>query len=446
MSTMKKTIFKDMSDVILNSISDGVFTVDKNWNITSFNRAAEEITGISTKEAIGARCSEVLKSSLCGEDCALHQTLKSGKAIINKGCYFINNRGDQIPITISTAVLKDENDNVIGGAETFRDISELERLKQSFSGHYSAGKIASNSPAMQGVLELVEIVAKSISTVLITGATGTGKEVVSRTIHELSDRKEEPFVAVNCAALPENLLESELFGHVKGAFTGASNNKAGLFASAGKGTLLLDEIGDISPAMQVRLLRVLQERTYTPVGSNRVLKSNARIIAATNKNLKELVDNGKFRDDLYYRLNVIKIDMPPLKSRKEDIPLLVENFIDRFKILHNKDINSISPDALSILQANDWPGNIRELENTIERACVVCDSNRIRVKCLPEELKGKKIIRNDGSDFYMQRNSAERDTIIKALQKNNGNRTAAAKELGIHRTTLVRKLKSLDIN
>lgn len=443
---MNEPTLKDMSDVILNSISDGVFTVDKDWNITSFNRAAEEITGISSKDAIGARCSEVLRSSLCGEDCALHLTIESGKAIINKGCYFINNSGDQIPITISTAVLKDENGKVIGGAETFRDISELERLKQTFSGHYSAGKIASNSSAMQGVLELVEIVAKSSSTVLITGATGTGKEVVSRTIHELSDRKDEPFVAVNCAALPENLLESELFGHVKGAFTGALNNKEGLFASAQKGTLLLDEIGDISPALQVRLLRVLQEKTFTPVGSNKERKSEARIIAATNKGLKKLVDKGEFRADLYYRLNVIKIDMPPLKSRKDDIPLLTEIFIERFKILHNKDINSISPDAMAILQAYNWPGNIRELENTIERACVVCNSNRIRVKCLPDELKGQKVVQSQGIGLYKQRSSAEKESILRALRNSSGNRTAAARELGIHRTTLVRKIKSLKIS
>jgi len=435
------------SEAILNSISDGVFTVDENWKITSFNRAAEEITGVTKDEAIGARCSDVFRSSICGQECALQNTMDFKKPIINKGCYFINSRGDKIPITISTALLKNKNGKVIGGAETFRDISEIEKLKRTISSQHTTGDIISNSPSMKSVLEFVEVVAKSSSTILIMGETGTGKEVVARSIHKISDRCELPFVAVNCAAIPETLLESELFGHVKGAFTGAVSDKKGLFSRAESGTLFLDEIGDISPALQVRLLRVLQERTYTPVGGVEVRKNKARILTATNRDLKALVAKGEFRRDLYYRLNVIPVNLPSLSNRKEDIPILVESFIEKFNAMHNKEIHSIDPNALSLLSSYGWPGNIRELENTIERACIICDSDKIKIKCLPDEIKvtANSLVSNR-HNFYSQRMGAEQEAIVQALTDNENNKTAAAKSLGIHKTTLFRKLKKYNIS
>jgi len=432
-------------EAILDSISDGVFTVDEKWCITSFNRAAENITGVSKEEAIGSSCSEVLRSSICGSECALRQTLEDGTPIINRGCYFINSMGEQIPITLSTAVLKNSDGQVIGGAETFRDISEIESLKKQLSAESYTGKIQSNSPEMQSILQLMNLVAPTSSTILIYGDTGTGKEVATRTIHELSCRNKEPFVAVNCAALPENLLESILFGHKKGAFTGAVENQEGLFSRTGKGTLFLDEIGDISQALQVRLLRVLQEHEYESLGGNRTIQTEARIIAATNRNLKQLIKEGAFREDLYYRLNVINFTLPPLRERKDDIPHLSYHFIERFNKIHNKNISGFSSDALSLLIAYSWPGNIRELENVIERSCILCGGDTIRLSDFPEEISGNKKPRIVDKKLLERRENAEKDSILSALKKTGNNKLAAAELLGIHKTTLFRKIKKYGI-
>ena len=304
------------TSTILESISDGVFSVDNEWKISSFNRAAEQITGVKRNDALGRYCSEVFRSSLCGDQCALRETLRTTKPIIDKRCYFINSKGNKVPVTLSTAVLKDQQGNVIGGAETFRDISEIEVLKEQLSKRSKAGHLFSNSQSMKPVIAMIETVAETSTTVLIEGETGTGKEVTAKALHQLSGRSKHPFIGVNCAALPENLLESTLFGHIKGAFTGAYENKQGYFARAGSGTLFLDEIGDISAALQVRLLRVLQEHEFEPVGSQKPQKTTARIITATNKHLLDLVTQGKFREDLYYRLIVIKISLPTLSQLK----------------------------------------------------------------------------------------------------------------------------------
>jgi PAS domain S-box-containing protein len=436
------------NSTILESISDGVFTVDNDWKITSFNRAAEQITGIKRGDALGRYCSEVFRSSLCGEQCALRDTLRTTKAIIDKRCYFINSSGKKIPVTLSTAVLKDAQGNIIGGAETFRDLSEIEVLKEQLSKQTKSGRLFSNSQSMKPVIAMIEAVAETSTTVLINGETGTGKEVTAKALHQLSERKKQPFIAVNCAALPENLLESALFGHVKGAFTGAHENKQGYFARAAKGTLFLDEIGDISPALQVRLLRVLQEREFEPVGSQKPQKTEARIIAASNKNLLDLVAQGKFREDLYYRLNVIKINLPPLAQRIEDIPFLVEQFIERFNQLHKKSIKGISHQALQYLQSYRWPGNIRELENSIERACVLSKNSYIQASCFPFATNEK--LQSDRGESELQgslgssKEETEKQMIIAAL-KNNPSKIAAAKALAIHKTTLFRKMKKYNI-
>jgi transcriptional regulator with PAS, ATPase and Fis domain len=277
---------------------------------------------------------------------------------------------------------------------------------------------------------MVEAVSETSTTVLITGETSTGKELTARSLHQLSARNALPFIAVNCAALPENLLESTLFGHVKGAFTGAHENKQGYFARAASGTLFLDEIGDISPALQVRLLRVLQEREFEPVGSNKPQKTDARIITATNKDLLELVSQGKFREDLYYRLNVIKITLPTLAQRVEDIPFLVDHFITQFNQLHKKSIKGISPEALQHLQSYTWPGNIRELENSIERESE-------RQASLGGSILGSTTLGNN-------REENKKQMIIEAL-KNNHSKISTAKALGIHKTTLFRKMKKYNI-
>jgi PAS domain S-box-containing protein len=433
------------NSTVLESISDGVFSVDHDWKISSFNRAAEEITGIDRQDALGRYCSEVFRSSLCGGQCALRETLSSGKPIINKSCYFINSKGNKVPVTLSTAVLKDQQGNIIGGAETFRDLSEIESLKKQLGKQSKDNGLSSHSHSMNMVIEMVEAVADISTTILIYGETGTGKEVVAKALHQLSARKKAPFIAVNCAALPENLLESTLFGHVKGAFTGAYENKLGYFARAEKGTLFLDEIGDISPALQVRLLRVLQEQEFEPVGSNKPQKTQVRIITATNKNLLDLVSQGLFREDLYYRLNVIKISLPTLAQRIEDIAFLVDVFIKRFNLLHNKSIQGISAEALSHLQSYAWPGNIRELENSIERACVLSQESYLQLSCFPfvnsVAAKGEQSIQGN---LENNREEVEKQLIIETL-KNNHSKIATAKVLGIHKTTLFRKMKKYNI-
>ena len=434
------------TEAILESISDGVFTVDMDWCITSFNRAAEKITGVSRREATGRRCSEVFRSSTCGDDCALQQTLKTGKPVIGKSGYIIDADGNRIPISVSTAVLKDSEGRLIGGAETFRDLSEIEALRLELVGKFRIGDFVSRSPLMQKVFEVLPAIAASPSTVLILGETGTGKELVARTIHELSPVCHGPFVAVNCSALPDTLLESELFGYKTGAFTGANKDKPGRFSLARRGTLFLDEIGEISPALQVRLLRVLQERTYEPLGSTRSETTDARIIVATNRDLAEQTSKGAFREDLYYRVNVVRVELPPLRRRKEDIPLLVEQFIKRFNRLQGKAIEGIEAETLSLLMAHHWPGNVRELENVIERSFIMCNGGLIGIGHLPEELTAHCKSAGVGSDVRSAHDLLDTRSIHAALERNDYNRLVAARELGVHKTTLFRRMKKLGIS
>ncbi len=434
------------TEAILESISDGVFTVDPEWRITSFNRAAEEITGVPRGEALGKRCSEVFRSSMCEAECALRRTLKTGKPIIGKAGYIINSDGNRLPISVSTAVLRDAAGRVTGGAETFRDLSDVEELRRELEGKYQAGELTSRSPLMQRVFEVLPVIAASPSTVLIVGETGTGKELVARTVHALGPRPQGPFIAVNCGALPETLLESELFGYKAGAFTGANKDKPGRFALARGGTLLLDEIGEVSPALQVRLLRVLQDRRYEPLGGTRSERSDARIMVATNKDLAEQVRGGVFREDLYYRVNVVRIELPPLRRRKEDIPLLVEQFVARFNRLQQKTVPGITSEALSLLMAHDWPGNIRELENAIERAFILCNEGRIGIEHLPEELTARGAAGGEASGAHSAHDILDAQAIRAALERKAFNRLAAAKELGIHKTTLFRRMKKLGIS
>jgi len=436
------------TDAILESLSDGVFTVDPQWLVTTFNKSAERITGVSRKDAIGKRCAEVFRSSLCGAECALKATLKSGRPIIGRSAYIIHSSGQQIPISISTAVLKNSSGKVIGGAETFRDLSEIDALRRELEGRMRVGELVSHSPIMQKLFEVLPSIAASPSTVLLQGETGTGKELVARTLHALSPRAQGPFIAVNCGALPDTLLESELFGYKAGAFTGAVKDKPGRFALAKGGTLFLDEIGEISPALQVRLLRVLQERTFEPLGSTRSEKADVRVIVATNRDLLERCKAGTFREDLYYRINVVRIELPPLRRRKEDIPLLAEQFIAHFNRLQNKTVGGIAPEALSLLMAYDWPGNVRELANVIERAFILCGTGRIDLGHLPETLTGLSLSRmpNGRVDLREAREALDVQAIRAALLHNHGNRLAAAKELGVHKTTLFRKMRTLGID
>ncbi len=433
----------DPTEVILDSIADGVFTVDSEWRITSFNRAAEEITGILRKDAIGQRCSDIFHASICESDCALRETFETNRQIVNRSAFIIDAGGDKIPISISTAILKDKAGNAIGGVETFRDLSTIEELRRELEKKYSFHDIISKNSDMLRIFDILPSVAESESTVLIEGETGTGKELIARALHNLSHRKDRPFVAVNCGALPDTLLESELFGYKAGAFTDARTDKPGRFALADTGTIFLDEIADISPALQVKLLRVIQERTYEPLGATESVDADVRIVVATNKNLDKLVKSGSFREDLFYRINVIRIKLPPLRERKEDIPLLIDHFIRRFSNLKKKPITGISPAALAVLINHDYPGNIRELENIIEHAFVLCRKTTIDTIDLPENLKPEDV---KPLTIPTSIDDLEKTYILDALKRHNWNRKETATELGMHKTTLWRNMKKLGIH
>ncbi len=437
-----------LSDCILNSIGDGAFTVDKEWNVTSFNLAAEHITGFRRKEAIGMKCYEVFKTNICKENCALKQSMESGDEVTNLKVTITSRDGQLIPINVTTSALRDEDGIALGGVETFRDCSAMESLRKEITDKYSFQDIISKNHRIMNIFAILPNIAKSDSTVLIEGPSGSGKELFAKAIHTLTERPGK-YVALNCAALPDSLLESELFGYKKGAFTGAKTDKLGRFALAEGGTIFLDEIGDISPALQLKLLRVLQEREYEPLGGTSTVKADVRVLAATNKNLQQLVEKGIFREDLFFRLNVIKITLPSLAERREDIPILVDHFIQKFNTLKQKNIESASAEVVSILMRHDFPGNIRELENIIEYCFVLCHGGVIDVDCLPEGLidpQQEQPFKSLASESATPLSNAEASTIMAALQKFDGNRGKTADHLGIEKTTLWRKMKKYQID
>jgi len=434
--------------VILSSIADGVFTVDSQKVITSFNRAAEKITGVPASKAIGKYCYDVFHSNIC-EDCLLQKTMKTGAEAIDRPVNIINSRGEKIPISISTAILRDEKGEILGAVETFRDLSAIEHLRKELDQKYSVEDIISKSPKILKLFAILPDIAESESTVLIEGPSGSGKELFARAIHNLSPRRDEPYVVINCGTLPSQLFESELFGYKKGAFTDAKQDKKGKLAGAEGGTVFLDEIGDLPLSTQVKLLRLLQQREYEPVGGTAPVKADIRVVAATNRDLKQQVAVGKFREDLYFRLAVVKFELPPLKERREDIPYLVDHFIRKFNARKGRKVISVSPDVMSLLLQHDFPGNIRELENIIEYAFVVCKGSIIQKEHLPNELLAEY---REDSDITpdeispIAEKADEHARIVSALKRNGGILSRAAEDLGMHRTTLWRKLKRYNIN
>jgi len=442
---MKDTRIYRERGIILDSIADGVFTIDPDWRITSFNKAAEKITGVPRDEALGQFCKDVLKADICERDCALRHTMVTGEPIVNKTVYIVNADGDRCQVSVSTALLKDEKGQVIGGVETFRDMTLVEKLRKEIERKYSFEDIISKNHKMHQLFNILPDVANSSGTVLLEGESGTGKELFARAIHNLSPRKNNPFVAVNCGALPDTLLESELFGYKAGAFTDARKDKPGRFKLADKGTIFLDEIGDISSALQVRLLRVLQEKTYEPLGAIESVRADVRVITATNKRLFKLVKAGKFREDLYYRINVIQMELPPLRERMEDLPLLADHFIKRFNAMQKKDIIGITDEALACLMSYDYPGNIRELENIIERTFILCKTEMIGKEHLPEPVCSLSGVDYSKHAEAITFKDVEAIFLTNALRRNNWNRLKTARELGIHKSTLFRKIKSLGI-
>lgn len=435
-----------VGQIILDNVADGVFTVDHEWRISYFNRAAERITGVSRESAVGRRCCDVFRASICVDGCALRHTLETGEPVVNRAAFIFDSRERKVPITVSTSVLRNDRGQLVGGVETFRDLSQVEELRRELEGRFSLGDIIGRSRSMRDLFGILPAIAASDTTVVIHGASGTGKELFARAIHDLSPRSKKRFVAINCGALPDTLLESELFGHKAGAFTDARKDKLGRFAVAEGGTIFLDEIGDISPAMQVRLLRVLQERVYEPLGSVEPVAADVRVVAATHRDLTEMVSQGTFREDLYYRINVMRLELPTLVERREDIPLLVDHFIDRFNRLQEKSIAGVSDEVLGLLMNYNFPGNARELENVIEHSFVLCRGSVIELQHLPPELVRGRDVAALAAGPGMTLSSLESLHIADALRRNGGNRRASAKELGIDPSTLYRKMKDLGID
>lgn len=429
--------------VILSSIADGVFTVDGDRNITSFNPAAERITGVPASQAIGKRCYDVFHADCCEEHCLLERTLQTGREAIDQPVNITSASGERIPISISTAVLRDDEGDVLGAVETFRDLSTIEHLRKELARTYTFEDIISKSPIIHKLFAILPDVAESDSTVLIQGPSGSGKELFARAIHNLSTRRDQKYVVINCGTLPPQLFESELFGYVQGAFTDAKRDKAGKLTAADGGTVFFDEIGELPMSTQVKLLRLLQQREYEPVGSTQPVRSDLRIVAATNKDLRQLVASGKFRDDLYFRLAVVRFELPSLGRRREDIPYLVDHFIKKNNARRGKNIVSVSPEVMAILMRHDFEGNVRELENIIEYCFVVCHGSVIQREHLPSEFPGEAIQPAGRTESHdpLSRVADEQARLKAVLAQHGGNQTLAAKALGINRTTLWRRLK-----
>jgi two-component system response regulator HydG len=441
---------------IVDTMADGLMVVDTEGIIISVNRAMEELSGYSKGELIGKSC-DILDCDACfttrseGHDkyCALFKDEK----VTRRKCTLRKRDGSRLHLFKNAAVLRDSSDKVIGGVETWTDLSEvvakeqvISRLRKKLSGEDGFKGILGTSPAMQQIFDLISSAAQSEAPVIIYGDSGTGKELVASAIHKLGVRRKGPFIKVNCAALSESLLESELFGHIKGAFTGADRTRVGRFEAANGGDIFLDEIGDLPLSTQVKLLRVLQEKEIEKVGDHRPIKINVRILAATNKDLNRLMEEGRFREDLYYRIGVIPIILPPLQERREDIPLLVETFISRIRLKTDKPITGMSKGALDLLFHYDWPGNVRELINVIEYSFVLCHEGEIMPHHLPAKVTGKQpSVTPRRQAVKKQSDDAERKRILDALAATGGNQSKAAEILGISRVTLWKRLKAFDI-
>jgi len=427
---------REIASIIFESITEGVFTVDQNCRITSFNKAAERISGFRRDEAIGQYCFDIFRTDICQSQCALRYTLKNGKTSSENRVTIITREGRRVPISVRTNLLRGEEGERLGAVEFFRDLSALENLREQLDQAKHFGKLVSGNPEMQRLFSLLPQIAESECNVLIQGPSGSGKELIAESIHNFSPRKNNRYIRINCAALPENLLESELFGYVKGAFTDAKRDKPGQFLLAQGGTLLLDEIGEMPLALQSKLLRVLNNGEFQPLGSTRTLQTDARILSSTNSDLEEKIRQGEFREDLYYRINVINLQVPPLSERLEDLPILVDHFIRRLQDRRGKGIVGVSNEVLQHLRRYSFPGNVRELENAIEHAFVLCNSERIEVEHLPERIRN--LTRNGSKRLPA---GSEATILLEALERHDWNKAGAARDLGINRTTLWRKMK-----
>lgn len=466
---------QDLKDLALDSAGIGIFTVDAECRVTWWNAAAERITGRSSGEMIGRRCCDLERT-----DCLSGDIDKDGRCSLFHGadthsaeCLVERPDGRSVRVLRTARLLRDDGGGVLGAVETITDLSPLAPenrrpidLPRILDENSPVPGMIGESEAMQQTYRMIRFAADSESTVLITGESGTGKEMAARAIHRLGKRSEGPFVAVNCSALPESLLESELFGHVRGAFTGAVANKVGRIELAAEGTIFLDEIGDISPLIQLKLLRFLQDQEYQRVGESASRKARVRVITATNRDLYSLVRKGEFREDLFFRLKVFPINIPPLRERKSDIPALLNHFIGRFNRKTGKNLLRVHPEAMRLMLDYCWPGNVRELEHAVEYAFVLCQTEELSPYELPQEfllMEYRRQFCPQGETVAPEGNSAksvpgstgersehlklsERDRLLSTLRRTGWNRTEAARLLGVSRVTIWKRMKKLGIN
>ncbi len=439
---------------LVDSLADGVFSVDRDLRIRKFSKNMETMLGIPEAEALGRECRNVLRGTLCDTDCPLLWSRENGSPVTGCRERLLSRDGRPIEVAITTGMLKNEPDFEGGMFGVVTDRSEVETLRTRLEGHSAFEHMIGESKAMQTLFHQIEGVAPTEATVLILGDSGTGKELVALALHRLSNRSRSPFVSVNCAALVDELLESELFGHVKGAYTGAVKDRRGRFEQATGGTLFLDEVGDTSASLQAKLLRAIQEKTIEPVGSSITRQVDVRIIAATNKDLEKEVAEGRFREDLFYRLNVIPIHLPALRERKEDIPLLVDHFIRKYRGIHfqgrKEEFEGISERALALMLEYGWPGNVRELEHAVEYAMISSDRGRIERAFLPLPLRKMAPPAPATADSgklpeNLDAEEKELRQVVNGLERNQWNIGRTAADLGVSRTTLWRQMKRLGI-
>lgn len=429
-------------NLLLDSVDQGVLAVDRQRRITTANQAAARMLGVAVDQLIGRPCPAVLSERFPGERCVADEILESGRALQERVFRGKDPHGRSLAWSVYGFPLGRSRDHLVGAAVVLRDLADPHR---SHADVDELEGLQTRSPSMRKLLAKLPSIARSESTVLVEGPSGSGKELVARAVHNLSGRRNGPFVAVNCASIPDTLLESELFGYRAGAFTGADRDKPGRFAAAEGGTLFLDEIGDLPTTLQTRLLRVLQEKTVEPLGATQPLQADVRIVAATNRDLDQAVREGCFRADLYYRLRVLHLALPPLRNRREDIPLLAERFLEECATRQKKEIAGFEARAMDVLTGHDYPGNVRELRNAVEHAVALCDGSFVDVHDLPEHLRSKldAASAQDSSELSFDR--LQRTHIEDLLARHRGNRSAVAKALGVHLSTLYRKIQRLGV-
>ena len=448
----EKDHYRNHLEAVFASVDDAIITIDNSRKIIACNDAAFKIYQsnmpgpLNDTPLTGTKISESLNPFLAACRDTIEQVLEQNTIVKNETKTFTDAKGGQSIVSMSCSPLLSKHNKSLGAALVVKDITRIHFLENRLRETSEFKRIIGNSYRMDKVFELIRALADTDATVLITGESGTGKSLVAREIHALSGRSGHNMVTVRCSALAEQLLESELFGHVKGAFTGAINDKVGRFEMCNKGSIFLDEIGEISPVLQLKLLGVIQDREFERVGDSRPVKVDTRIIAATNRLLKEEVQNGNFREDLYYRLNVVEIKMPPLRERHGDIPLLIDHFLNQFRKKYNKPIQAVSTEIVKIFTAYPWPGNVRELEHAIEHGFVLCTEDVIDTAHIPSE-----IIRfnNPGgvqaSDNGTKTESEEKQELVSILEKTDWNKAKAARLLGVSRPTLYRKLEKFGL-